>query len=301
MTDYNEKQEKKNTKNNNYNLNHHPHKEHKLTLKILALAIIVSAMFANSITIFSDRDNRQSNSLWILNITAAIACGLGIIAVYRHGLYGTHGKSYLFLTLGLLSWFSADAAELYYHVVEGQEEQKLVSISDWLWFAGYGFLSAHLFTIIISSLRSSIRLRVIFLVAIISVLFVSYNIHLLLSSPEGYALVGGKDVDFLALVVTVAYPMLDLILIVPSGIILISLRKDYQHSIPWFLASLSLLINAIADDGYVHDFVNGNLQNIWVWNLFYVTDFIIMAGALFWYNRFHISDELSRKKKIIAK
>jgi hypothetical protein len=132
------------------------------------------------------------------------------------------------------------------------------------------------------------------------VLFVSYNIHLLLSSPEGYALVGGKDVDFLALVVTVAYPMLDLILIVPSGIILISLRKDYQHSIPWFLASLSLLINAVADDGYVHDFVNGNLQNIWVWNLFYITDFIIMAGALFWYNRFHISDELSRKK-IIAK
>src|SRR5215216_4092721 len=281
MTDYNEKQEKKNTKNNNYNLNHHPHKEHKLTLKILALAIIVSAMFANSITIFSDRDNRQSNSLWILNITAAIASGLGIIAVYRHGLHGIHGKSYLFLTLGLISWFSADAAELYYHNIEGHEEQKLVSISDWLWFAGYGFLSAHLFTII-SSLRSSIRLRVIFIVAIISV-------------GEG------DDIDSLALVVTVAYPILDLILIVPSGIILISLRKDYQHSIPWFLASLSLLINAVADDGYVHDFVNGNLQNIWVWNLFYITDFIIMAGALFWYNRFHISDGLSRKKKIIAK
>jgi hypothetical protein len=57
--------------------------------------------------------------------------------------------------------------------------------------------------------------------------------------------------------------------------------------------SLSLLINAIADDGYVHDFVNGDLQNLWVSNLFYVTDFITMAGVLFWYNRFHISDELS--------
>jgi hypothetical protein len=152
MTDYNEKEEKKNNKNN-YNLNRHPQKEHKLTLKILILAIIVSAIFANSIIIFSDRDNRQSNSLWILNITAAIASSLGIIAVYRHGLHGTHGKSYLFLTLGLISWFSADAAELYYHNIEGHEEQKLVSISDWLWFAGYGFLSAHLFTII-SSLRS---------------------------------------------------------------------------------------------------------------------------------------------------
>jgi hypothetical protein len=295
MTDSNEKQEKKNTKNN-YNLNHHPHKKQKLTLKILVLAIIVSAIFANSITILSDQDNRPSTSLWILNITAAIASSLGITAIYRHGLHGTHGKSYLFLTLGLISWFSADAAELYYHDIEGHKEQKFVSISDWLWFAGYGFLSAHLFTII-GSLRGSIRLKVIFLVAIISVIFVGYNIHILLSSAEMY---WGKDVDFLALVVTVTYPMLDLILIVPSGIILISLRKDYQHSVPWFLASLSLLINAVADDGYVHDFVNGNTQNLWVWNMFYVTDFIIMAGALFWYNRFHISDELSRKK-IIAK
>ncbi|HZB74312.1 MAG TPA: hypothetical protein VE378_06165 [Nitrososphaeraceae archaeon] len=295
MTDSNEKQEKKNTKNN-YNLNHHPHKKQKLTLKILVLAIIVSAIFANSITILSDQDNRPSTSLWILNITAAIASSLGIIAIYRHGLHGTHGKSYLFLTLGLISWFSADAAELYYHDIEGHKEQKFVSISDWLWFAGYGFLSAHLFTII-GSLRGSIRLKVIFLVAITSVIFVGYNIHILLSSAEMY---WGKDVDFLALVVTVTYPMLDLILIVPSGIILISLRKDYQHSVPWFLASLSLLINAVADDGYVHDFVNGNTQNLWVWNMFYVTDFIIMAGALFWYNRFHIAEELSRKK-IIAK
>jgi hypothetical protein len=56
------------------------------------------------------------------------------------------------------------------------------------------------------------------------------------------------------------------------------------------------LINAIADDGYVHDFVSGNPQNLWIWYLFYVTDFIIMSGALFWYNRFHISSSKLRRK-----
>ena len=261
------------------------------------MIIIVSAVFTNSIIIFSDIINRQSISLWILNISAAVASSLGIIAIYRYGVQGTHGRSYLFLTLGLLSWFSADAAELYYYVVEGHEEQKLVSISDWLWFAGYGFLSAHLFTVI-SSIHSYIRRRVILMVSVISVLFVVYNIHLLLSSSGEYFSVGEDNIDSIALLVTVAYPILDLILIVPSGIILISLRKEYQHSIPWVLTSLSLLINAIADDGYVHDFVNGNSQSLWFWNMFYVTDFIIMAGALFWYNRFHISSELSRKNKI---
>jgi hypothetical protein len=135
------------------------------------LIIIVSAVFTNSIIIFSDINNRQSISLWILNISAAVASSLGIIAIYRYGVQGTHGRSYLFLTLGLLSWFSADAAELYYYVVEGHEEQKLVSISDWLWFAGYGFLSAHLFTVI-SSIHSYIRRRVILMVSVISVLFI---------------------------------------------------------------------------------------------------------------------------------
>ena len=77
------------------------------------------------------------------------------------------------------------------------------------------------------------------------------------------------------------YPILDLILIAPSAIILVCLRKDYQQSIPWLLSSLSLFLNAIADDGYVIDFINGNLQNLWVWNLFYIADFIMMSGALF--------------------
>jgi hypothetical protein len=48
-----------------------------------------------------------------------------------------------------------------------------------------------------------------------------------------------------------------------------------------------------------HLFVNGNSENLWVWNLFYVADFIIMGGALVWYNRFHISHDLSRRKKKI--
>ena len=115
--------------------------------------------------------------------------------------------------------------------------------------------------------------------------------YILLSSEEFIV-----DVDFMALLVTIAYPILDLILIIPSALILVSLRKDYKHSIPWFLSSLSLLVNAIADDGYVNDFVNGNSQNMWIWDLFYVTDFIIMAGALILYNKFHISHELNKPK-----
>jgi hypothetical protein len=225
----------------------------------------------------------------VLNTTGAIASSLATIAVLRHGVHGLHGKSYLFLMLGLISWFSAELTLLYYYYALHIEEQRLVSLADGFWFAGYVFLALHLFTVL-RSIRSTIKLGIVVLASIATVLFVVYNILNLLSSEF---LV---DVDFTAFVVTVAYPILDLLLIIPSAIILVSLRRDYQHSIPWFLSSLSLLVNAIADDGYVYDFVSGDPQSLWIWDLFYVTDFIIMSAALFWYNKFHISNEIKNAR-----
>jgi hypothetical protein len=191
--------------------------------------------------------------------------------------------------LGLASWFAADLTLMYYYYGLGIEEQKLVTLTDGFWFAGYVFLALHLFTVL-RSLPSTIKPGIVVMVSIVTILFVMYNVINLVSSE--YLI----DIDFAVFVVTIAYPVLDLILIIPSALILVSLRKDYKHSIPWFLSSLSLLVNAIADDGYVNDFVNGNSQNMWTWDLFYVTDFIIMAGALFWYNKFHISHELNKPK-----
>jgi hypothetical protein len=237
-----------------------------------------------------------------MNITAAIASSLGIVAVYRHGVCGLHGKSYLFLTLGLISWFSADLALLYYYYAMGIEEQKFVTVSDGLWFIGYGFLSLHLFTIIKSLQRSSDTNNVInrkfviigsLIVAIVFSIFNGFN--LLSSEFIGKA---EEKVDLTSIAVTLAYPIFDLILIIPSSIVLVKLRRNYQHSIPWLLSSLSLLVNAFADDGYLIDLVTGNSQHLIFWDLFYVADFIIMAGALFWYNRYHITSSKRSTKTI---
>ena len=252
--------------------------------------MIISSIIANCIIIFSDSQHKHFSTLLILNITAAIACCLGIIAVYRYGFHGIHGRSYLFLTLGLICWFSADLSLAYYYFALGIEEQILVSVTDVLWFAGYGFLALHLFTVL-NYIRSKINLSTVVITSFATVLFISYNIFILLPASQFFILG-----DLTAFIVTISYPILDLILIVPSILILVSLRKDYINSIPWFLSSLSLLVNAMADDGYVNDFVNGHLYNLLFWDMFYVIDFIIMAGSLFWYNRFHISDNLRKMK-----
>jgi hypothetical protein len=277
----------------------------KRAIYSLYILIIISIIIANSIIIFSDSHHRLPTALWTMNITAAVASILGVIAIYRHGVYGLHGKSYLFLTLGILSWFCADLTLLYYYYAMDIEEQKLVTITDGFWFTGYGFLSLHLFNVI-RSLRNNdnnnaIKPKFVIIISIIiAIAFVSFNAFNLVSSE--FRLDTSKDKqrmeNLLSLFVTIAYPILDLILIIPSSIILIKLRKNYQHSIPWFLSSLSLLINAIADDGYVIDFVNGNSQHLIFWDLFYVSDFIIMAGALFWYHLYHITSSITSRKII---
>ena len=261
-------------------------------MKRLTFLIIGSVLIISSIIIFSESHDRYPLILWALNITGAFASILGIVAVCRHGLSGNHGKSYLFLTLGLISWFSADVTLTYYYYVFGIEEQKLVSFTDFLWAVGYIFLSLHLI-IIVKELGERIRSKTLILPALATFTFILYEAITIISNGSS------RISDFGAFAVTMAYPVLDMSLMIPSIIILLHVRKDYEHSIPWFLSSLSLLVNAIADDGYVHDFVGGNSQNFWIWDLFYIADFIVMAAALFWYNRYHISRTVSIKKNML--
>ncbi|MFY9868733.1 MAG: hypothetical protein WAK17_03360, partial [Candidatus Nitrosopolaris sp.] len=115
----------------------------------------------------------------ILNITAAIASSFGIIVVCIHGVDGAHGRSYLFLTLGIISWFAADLTLAYYYFALGIEEQIQASVTDVLWFIGYLFLAAHLFTVL-RFIRSRIKLMTIIITSILSLLFITYsglNLH----------------------------------------------------------------------------------------------------------------------------
>lgn len=76
------------------------------------------------IILIPDEHNKHSFAIIAINITAAIATGLGIIAVIRNGIFGSHGKSYLFLTIGIALWFAADLGILYSYFFLGIDEFK---------------------------------------------------------------------------------------------------------------------------------------------------------------------------------
>lgn len=268
--------------------------EFRNTLRFFILALITASIVLNSIVIFSNDEDKHATVIWTLNISAAVATTLGIIAIYRHGLNGLHGKSFLFLTLGLASWFMADISIMYYYYFEETEVSNEFSIADVLWFAGYLFLILHLISVI-KSIHTKIIPKTLVIVALFIISYIIYTIISIGISvePNGISAAAADNPNQLEIVTATSYPILDLCLIIPSLLILANLYHNYENSIPWVLSSLSLLFNAIADNGYVHEFVKGH-HTSWFWDLFYITDFIIMAGALFWYNKFHISNALRK-------
>jgi hypothetical protein len=223
-----------------------------------------------------------------LNVIACIASAAGIITVCRYGFYGVHGQSLLFLTLGIIGWFLADLTLAYGHFVfHFEEEQSLVvSYGDLFWIIGYVFLSLHLFSVLRLIHRTQIHALTVIVVIVICGLSIAYNIifpsELLVSADE--FLVGETRAGFIDLALSILY-----VVLIPAVIILTASRKDYYNFISWMLFSLSLLTNAIADEGFVHRFLEGSTKEMWTWDLFYITDYILIIGALYWYNRFQNS------------
>ncbi len=189
----------------------------------------------------------------------------------------------------------ADFSIMYYYYFEEIEVSNEFSIADILWLTGYLFLILHLISVIIS-IHTKIIPKTFVIIALFIISYIFYTIISIGISVEPNGMSAADNPNQLEIVTAISYPILDLCLIIPSLLILANLYHNYENSIPWILSSLSLLFNAIADNGYVHEFVKGR-HTSWFWDLFYITDFIIMAGALFWYNKFHISNALRKDIK----
>jgi hypothetical protein len=239
-------------------------KRYKRMLTYLIISIILCIVIVNLVIIsIDDMHYKHEIMIIVLNVTASIATSLGIITIFRHGIGGDHGKSYLFLTIGISLWFGADLYLMYSYFVMGIDDYIQITIADALWLTGYLFLSLHL----VSMIRSIGIKNLSKTISILSIVITGFIIANLIGSA--YSITNDdqlqqntkKEYNAINLLVTVLYPVLDLSLIVPSVIVLVNIYKDYQHSVSWTLLSLSLLINAIADNGYTHDYLMGNASS----------------------------------------
>jgi len=257
---------------------------------VLICSIIVSV----SLVVLSNPESRKAVDLIILDITGAIALTLGLIVIYRHRFHGPYGKPFFCLSMGVFFWLAAEITiSYYYFILLVKDVPPPVSFADVLLLVGYLFFALHLF-MMLKIIRKKINIVIVVGTSLAAGIFVTYTITAhapLISSELAHR-------HYLVFAVNISYPVADAILIIPAVSVLVAHRTDYEHSIPMLLASISLLINALADYGVVNDIMNDNTGNRWIWDLFFISDFLIIAASLYWYNRYYVTRELADRKDI---
>jgi hypothetical protein len=275
-----------------------PHAEPELVRRNLIIVLIASIIVSSSLVIFSNTTEAKTLYSDIIEPLATLtAVGLASLVVYRQKLDGLIGKVYASLAIGLVLWFIAEVIWSYYEVVMGIEIPT-PSPADALWLIGYAPFMYYIFRMFRFFNRSPNRYDVI-IVSIAAAIYLIFIIDAALEVSDFSA-----QNSIIKFFVNIAYPILDVILIVPAALMILdSARKDDGGrrsgklvSIPWIF--LSFIIITIADSGFVYSSNAGWRQDIiWIWTPFYISGYLVMAAGLFWHNRFFVFDEKKAVKR----
>jgi hypothetical protein len=94
-----------------------------------------------------------------------------------------------------------------------------------------------------------------------------------------------------------AYPVVDMILVVPAIAAFIQMRKGKLTFTPWAFIVVATILFIIGDIGFSSSISIAELTDtVWVWNPFYNVGYIAIASALFWHRSFFTIDEKKLEK-----
>jgi len=248
------------------------------TILILVGAIIVSSSFI----VFSNQDSRDFFTNWSIITAASAALSLSIIVIitaYKRRIDRFFLAQIIF-TVGLALWLVAEVTWAYYQLVL-EISTPFPSSADAFWLSGYGFFTYFMLRIYNLLNKGNEKFIAVF-VSLATAIILGYILNLtfgiadLLSAQEGS----------LAWLISIAYPILDGILLVPAVLILWSLRGKNVASANWSLLALSIVVVTIADIGFGYSAViNKARKDEWIWDLFYNSSYLIMSAALFLQSR----------------
>lgn len=217
--------------------------------------------------------------------TIASAAVLSFAIFARQGSSGLFGRAYTGLLMGLTMWLVAESIWGYYEVVLA-EESPFPSMADIFWLVAYAGLLYYVFSMYKFFGKGVKSYQIVAVVGIIA-LFAFFYLESLISvslPPEG------EDINdyVLPLGISVAYPVLDVILLVPAVLVVLNSGKGQLTAIPW--AFVSFILTAIADILLGYSAVTGFQNDVTIITMIYNAAYLCMAAGLLWYLRFFISE-----------
>ena len=250
------------------------------------LGVIITIVIGNSFIIFADSDSKVIYSNWVLIINSLIAVGLSAIILIKdkdreEGKIGKIDKANILLAVGLIFWFIANIIWAYYELVL-DIVSPVPSLADIFLLSAYGFLICRL-TIVYRKIGHTTNKKFLFLIVSGTGLFLIYILNLTLENTETSNFRG-----LMLFVVTVAYPTLNSILTVLALMILLGIKNERHHFIPWICELVGLLAIVIGDSWFAIIVLTTFVEQLWMSALLLSAHYLLIAGGLIWYLRYVI-------------
>lgn len=186
---------------------------------------------------------------------------------------------FAFLSAGLLMWSAAEIMWAYLVLVLGIEIP-FPSVADVFYLAGYVLVAVFLFSLYRISSRALENKLVVMVAAItVEAFFLNFFLVQLVESIAGF---GGPTLDEgVLLAVSVAYPLLDGVLLVPAVVLITGYKLGIMSRFSSLLFAAGIMLLAAGDTGFGYfaltDFAA--LQNEAVWNALFSMSYVCFAGA----------------------
>lgn len=218
--------------------------------------------------------------------TIASATVLSFVVFGKQGSGGLFGRAYTGLLVGLAMWFIAESIWGYYEVVLG-EESPFPSIADAFWLGAYGGLLFYVFSLYKFFGKGINKFAVVGVVGAIAI-FAFFYLESLVSVSIPAEGEEGNGEFVLPLAISVAYPVLDFVLLIPAVLMVFNSGRGYLTSVPWVF--VSFILTAIADILLGYQAVAG-FEDVTLVTMLYNSAYLCMAAGLLWYLRFFISGQ----------
>lgn len=216
----------------------------------------------------------------MLIITSSIAAGLSILSLLKDRTKLRKDKTAIHLTIGLIFWCIANIIWGYYEIIL-DIVSPVPSLADLFLLSAYGFLIYRLL-ITYKNLEEIANKKIIYVVSIGTGLFLIYILNLMLSLT-----VISNFRGFMLFVVTIAYPVLNSILTVLALTIILNIKNEKHLSIPWICELVGLLAIVIGDSWFAIIVLTAFVEQIWISAILLSAHYLLIAGGLVWYLRYH--------------
>ena len=246
------------------------------------LGVIITIVIGNSIIFFAESDSKIIYANWILIINSLTAAGLSAMIFLKDKDSDEGGdKTNILLTLGLIFWFIANIIWAYYEVVL-DIVSPVPSFADLFLLSAYGFLIYRLINIY-KKLGYITNKKILLLIISGTGLFLIYILNLTLDLSELSNFRG-----LMLFIVTIAYPTLNSILTVLALMILLGIKNEKHHFIPWICELVGFLAIVVGDSWFAIIVLTAFVEQIWMSALLLSAHYLLIAAGLIWYLRYYI-------------